>query len=136
MGAFLVRWVPRNVGRDVWVQVLWNGGKGRRNAGRMRGGFIIICGGGDGCHQGVFLWWCCCVVKSILWFCRRDCIVICFIGDGSGGGGGGGSGGRCTGGLSWSFFCDILTIDFYIFYSKQYLYLRRIIINKITLFDC
>ena len=54
MGAFLVRWVPRNVGRDVWVRVLWNGGKGRRNAGRMRGGFILICRGGDGCHQGGF----------------------------------------------------------------------------------
>ena len=56
MGAFLVRWVPRNVGRDVWVQVLWNGGKGRRNAGRMRGGFIIICGGGDGfIKEGFFV---------------------------------------------------------------------------------
>ena len=51
---FLGVGVPRNVRRDVWVRVLWNGGKGRRNGGRMRGGFIIICGGGDGCHQGVF----------------------------------------------------------------------------------
>ena len=57
------------------------------------------------------------MVKSMSQFCCCDCVGIGFGGDGSGSddddGGGGGSDDRCTGGLSLSFFCDILTIDFY-----------------------
>ena len=67
-----------------------------------------------------FLSWRRGMVKSMSRFCCFDCAGIGFGGDGSGtddddDDGGGGSDDRCTGGLSLSFFCDILTIDFYFF---------------------
>ena len=126
---FLGVGVRRNVGHDVWV--ILNGGWRRDERGMKKEGGV-----GSLYHlwmvvvKEFFLSWRCGVVKSMSQFCCCDCVGIGFGGDGSGSGsgsddgGGGGSDGRCTGGLSWFFFCHILTIDFYFFFIQLYIYIN------------
>ena len=84
----------------------------------MRGGLIIsFVVEGMVVVKDFFLSWRRGTVKSMSQFCCCDCVGIGFGVDGSDDddGGGGGSDGRCTGGLLWFFFCNILTIIFLFF---------------------